>query len=154
MRPLYSFLVLSCVVGRIVPETDYAFHSIGRLFIRKLPSCDACVLGTLLDSGGKWRMMLGLSIVPPFIILSSLCLLPESPRWLLGRGHEEEAYIVLCTVSSRSSTRKVKSKRRMMLLGRRRLKRGGGGETGRVAGDAPLFSSCSVKIRYLLQALG
>lgn len=49
-------------------------------------------------SGGKWRTMLGISIVPPFIILSSLCLLPESPRWLLGKGREREALAVLYTV--------------------------------------------------------
>ena len=44
--------------------------------------------------------MLGISIVPPFIILSSLCLLPESPRWLLGKGRERDAFSVLCTVCS------------------------------------------------------
>lgn len=49
-------------------------------------------------AGGKWRTMLGISIVPPFIILSSLCLLPESPRWLLGKGRESEALGVLYTV--------------------------------------------------------
>ncbi|CBN73775.1 mannitol transporter, putative [Ectocarpus siliculosus] len=49
-------------------------------------------------TGGKWRTMLGISIVPPFIILSSLCLLPESPRWLLGKGREVEAFAVLCTI--------------------------------------------------------
>lgn len=53
-----------------------------------------------LSAGGKWRTMLGISIIPPFIILSSLCLLPESPRWLLGKGREREAFIVLCRVRS------------------------------------------------------
>eukprot|EP00904_Undaria_pinnatifida_P012714 jgi/Undpi1/8573/HiC_scaffold_25.g11038.m1 len=49
-------------------------------------------------TGSKWRTMLGISIVPPFIILSSLFLLPESPRWLLGKGREREAFAVLCRI--------------------------------------------------------
>lgn len=49
--------------------------------------------------------MLGISIVPPFIILSSLCLLPESPRWLLGKGREVEAFAVLCTVRKKQRKR-------------------------------------------------
>ncbi|CAM9113165.1 unnamed protein product [Ectocarpus sp. 13 AM-2016] len=56
------------------------------------------VASTVEDDSGKWRTMLGISIVPPFIILSSLCLLPESPRWLLGKGREIEAFAVLCTI--------------------------------------------------------
>eukprot|EP00752_Nemacystus_decipiens_P008062 g7206.t1 len=58
------------------------------------------VAETVAGDGGKWRTMLGISIVPPFIILSSLCLLPESPRWLLGKGREREAFSVLCTIVS------------------------------------------------------
>eukprot|EP00903_Cladosiphon_okamuranus_P008516 g8180.t1 len=58
------------------------------------------VAETVDGDGGKWRTMLGISIVPPFIILSSLCLLPESPRWLLGKGREREAFSVLCTIVS------------------------------------------------------
>ncbi|CAN0169914.1 unnamed protein product [Pylaiella littoralis] len=56
------------------------------------------VAATVSGDSGKWRTMLGISIVPPFIILSSLCLLPESPRWLLGRGRESEALAVLYTI--------------------------------------------------------
>ena len=60
----------------------------------------ACLQHGAVAAGGKWRTMLGISIVPPFIILSSLCLLPESPRWLLGKGRERDAFSVLCTVCS------------------------------------------------------
>lgn len=54
-------------------------------------------------TGGKWRTMLGISIVPPFMILSSLCLLPESPRWLLGKGREDKAFAVLCRVRTKKT---------------------------------------------------
>ncbi|CAN0398261.1 unnamed protein product, partial [Laminaria digitata] len=56
------------------------------------------VAATVDGDSSKWRTMLGISIVPPFIILSSLFLLPESPRWLLGKGREKEAFAVLCRV--------------------------------------------------------
>lgn len=84
------------VRGRLTSLTDISINLgivIGYLI--------AFICAETIDStSGKWRMMLGISIVPPFIILSSLCLLPESPRWLLGRGREAEAFYVLCTIVS------------------------------------------------------
>eukprot|EP00903_Cladosiphon_okamuranus_P016207 g14955.t1 len=43
----------------------------------------------------KWRVMLGIGIVPPAVIVMCLTFLPESPRWLISRGHVREGYKVL-----------------------------------------------------------
>ncbi|CAM9643191.1 unnamed protein product [Ectocarpus fasciculatus] len=43
----------------------------------------------------KWRIMLGLGILPPAVIVISLTFLPESPRWLISRGRIREGYQVL-----------------------------------------------------------
>ncbi|CAN0059235.1 unnamed protein product, partial [Choristocarpus tenellus] len=53
---------------------------------------------TLDTDSSRWRAMLGISLFPPFVILSSLAILPESPRWLLGKGKARKAFIVLCRV--------------------------------------------------------
>jgi len=46
--------------------------------------------------GLDWRLMLGLGMVMPFIlILLSLTVMPESPQWLLMQGRREEAMVVL-----------------------------------------------------------
>lgn len=46
--------------------------------------------------GLDWRLMLGLGMVmPSILILLSLTVMPESPRWLLMQGRREEAMVVL-----------------------------------------------------------
>lgn len=42
----------------------------------------------------KWRVMLGIGILPPAIIVMCLTFLPESPRWLISRGRIREGYKV------------------------------------------------------------
>lgn len=65
----------------------------------------------------KWRIMLGLGILPPVVIVISLTFLPESPRWLISRGRIREGYQViassLCdTVVGRCKKTSMKSKRK------------------------------------------
>lgn len=42
-----------------------------------------------------WRWMLGVQMFPALIFMALLTSIPESPRWLLRRGHREEALAVL-----------------------------------------------------------
>jgi MFS family permease len=49
-----------------------------------------------LDDSVSWRYMLGLGCVPPVVIAVGLLGMPESPRWLVRRGREDEALAVLC----------------------------------------------------------
>lgn len=52
--------------------------------------CETVVPGV----GLKWRVMLGIGIVPPVVIVVCLTFLPESPRWLIARGHDMKGYKV------------------------------------------------------------
>lgn len=48
------------------------------------------------ESGAGWRLMLGLGMVMPLILIVLTCtVMPESPRWLLMKDRREEAIAVL-----------------------------------------------------------
>jgi SP family galactose:H+ symporter-like MFS transporter len=50
---------------------------------------------TAFSYSGNWRWMLGVIAVPGALFLVGLFALPESPRWLLMRGREQEGLDVL-----------------------------------------------------------
>ena len=56
------------------------------LFLRKFLSCHDAVL-CLQPLDRSWRWMLGVGAIPPIVILCSLIVMPESPRWLVKHGH-------------------------------------------------------------------
>lgn len=49
-----------------------------------------------------WRLMLGLAAVPSIIMFFGCIILPESPRWLVSKGHIDQAYKVLCKLRGNS----------------------------------------------------
>jgi MFS family permease len=42
-----------------------------------------------------WRFPLAFQILPPVVLLAGSPLIPRSPRWLMSKGHRDEAWSVL-----------------------------------------------------------
>jgi sugar porter (SP) family MFS transporter len=55
----------------------------------------AFVVNAILASSGDWRLMLGLAAVPSLILLVGMAFMPDSPRYLVKAGEEQEAREVL-----------------------------------------------------------
>lgn len=47
-----------------------------------------------------WRYMLAVAVIPAFVLFFGMLRMPESPRWLIARGREDEALDVLRQVRS------------------------------------------------------
>ena len=55
----------------------------------------AFIVNAILASSGDWRLMLGLAAVPSLILLVGMAFMPETPRYLVTEGEEDEAKEVL-----------------------------------------------------------
>jgi MFS transporter, SP family, sugar:H+ symporter len=55
----------------------------------------AFIVNAILASSGNWRLMLGLAAVPSLILLAGMLFMPETPRYLVHAGDEQEAHDVL-----------------------------------------------------------
>lgn len=53
------------------------------------------IVALLLTPYGAWRWMFGLGLIPAIVMLIGAQMLPESPRWLVKRGRDDEARAVL-----------------------------------------------------------
>ena len=54
-----------------------------------------------------WRYMLGSGAIPAFLFLVLLFIVPESPRWLVKRNRDDEAFDTLSKVNGPDEGRKV-----------------------------------------------
>ncbi|WP_167131294.1 sugar porter family MFS transporter [Paramicrobacterium chengjingii] len=55
----------------------------------------AYIVNYLFSPTGDWRWMIGVAIVPALALLVGVVFLPESPRWLVKHGREDEARTIL-----------------------------------------------------------
>jgi SP family sugar:H+ symporter-like MFS transporter len=55
----------------------------------------AFIVNAILASSGNWRLMLGLAAVPGLILLVGMLFMPETPRYLVHTGQEEDAHEVI-----------------------------------------------------------
>ncbi len=55
----------------------------------------------LLTQGDRWRLMLGISAVPAFLLFVAILPLPDSPRWFVKMGRHDEARAALDKVEER-----------------------------------------------------
>jgi sugar porter (SP) family MFS transporter len=55
----------------------------------------AFIVNALLASSADWRLMLGLAAVPSLVLLVGMFSMPETPRFLVTQGEEDEARDVL-----------------------------------------------------------
>jgi sugar porter (SP) family MFS transporter len=78
-----------------------AISALNQIFI-VLGILIAFLTSYFLNDSANWRAMLAGALVPAVILLVGLRFLPETPRWLLKLGREDEARAVL--VSSTNNT--------------------------------------------------
>ena len=61
------------------------------------------LIGYALAADGAWRWMLGLGGVPGIVLAIGMLLLPETPRWLAGHGHTDQARAALQQLRGRGA---------------------------------------------------
>lgn len=55
----------------------------------------ASIVSYLLSGSGAWRWMFAIGVFPALVMLAGAFYLPESPRWLIRKGREQDARNVL-----------------------------------------------------------
>jgi MFS transporter, SP family, sugar:H+ symporter len=55
----------------------------------------AFIVNALLANSGAWRWMLSLVVLPSVVLLVGMFFMPETPRWLVSRGRDDNARDVL-----------------------------------------------------------
>jgi len=77
-------IVIGCLIANVVSY----------ILVRNLPE-ETC-----------WRWMFGSECVPVLLLIAGLFFIPRSPRWLMEKGHHEEALLVLSKVDGEENARR------------------------------------------------
>jgi SP family sugar:H+ symporter-like MFS transporter len=90
-----SALVVPLYLSELAPtEIRGAVSSLNQLMIT-VGILVAFLVNAALASSGAWRVMLGLAVVPSLVLLVGMLAMPETPRFLVRAGEDDEARDVL-----------------------------------------------------------
>lgn len=88
-------LIVPLYLSEIAPtEIRGAISSLNQLMIT-VGILLAFIVNALLADSGAWRWMLGLAVIPSLVLFVGMYFMPETPRWLVSRGRENDARDVL-----------------------------------------------------------
>ncbi len=88
-------LVVPLYLSEIAPtEIRGAIASLNQLMI-VVGILVAFLVNAILASSGEWRIMLGAAIIPSIVLLVGMLRMPETPRFLVKSGEQEEAREVI-----------------------------------------------------------
>ncbi len=76
------------------PESRGAIGSLNQLMVVS-GILLAFVVNAFLAPAEEWRWMLGLAVVPSIVLFAGMYFMPETPRFLVRKGREDEARAVL-----------------------------------------------------------
>ncbi len=93
-------LVVPLYLSEIAPtKIRGAIGSLNQLMI-VVGILAAFIVNAILASSGDWRLMLGLAAIPSLVLLVGMAFMPETPRFLVRTGEQDEAREVLEEVRS------------------------------------------------------
>lgn len=85
--PLYLSEVAPTQIRGAVSSLNQLMITVGILV--------AFIVNAALAQSEAWRTMVGLAVVPSLVLLVGMYFMPETPRWLVSRGRDDEARRVL-----------------------------------------------------------
>src|ERR671933_566363 len=97
-------LIVPLYLSEIAPtEIRGAITSLNQLMITA-GILLAFIVNALLANSGAWRWMLGLAAIPSVVLFIGMYFMPETPRWLVSRGREDDARTILRQSRSEEET--------------------------------------------------
>lgn len=92
----FSSTLVPMYLSEIAPyQHRGALSSLNQLMITIGILAAYLINAVFANVGSGWRYMLGFAVVPATVLFIGMFFLPESPRWLLKVGREEEAILIL-----------------------------------------------------------
>jgi sugar porter (SP) family MFS transporter len=107
---LFAIISGSSLIGELAYPKERAFMTSlfnASYFIGSIVAAAISIKTTSMTGNWGWRVPSLLQICPSLLQISTVWLLPESPRWLISRDREDEAFAVLVKYHAEGDTNSV-----------------------------------------------